>query len=83
MTEITLTEWLQKTVGLSPVIQGKLLTSILLLVVLGLLRWLVSKIALRRIENLRVRYQWQKISGYTAFFLGFLLVGRLEWGILR
>jgi small-conductance mechanosensitive channel len=64
-------------VEFDPFVIGKLLSSILTVFILLVLRWLVSKIALHRIENLRIRYQWQKVSGYITFVLIVLIVGRV------
>jgi len=58
-----LSEWLQKTLGMSSGIQIKVLIS--LLVVLGL--WLIPRLILRivlwRVEDIRTRYRWNKASG--------------------
>ena len=58
-------------------IQDKLLISIFVILVLWLLRKLILRIAWRRIEDVRLRYQWRKTSSYIASALGILLVGRV------
>jgi small-conductance mechanosensitive channel len=77
MNADTLNVWVQRLVEFDPFVIGKLLSSIITVFILLVLRWLVSKIALRRIENLRIRYQWQKFSGYITFALIVLIVGRV------
>lgn len=44
---------------------------------LALLRWLVLWLVRRRVEDVRVRYHWRKITAYTAAILGLFLVGRV------
>ncbi|HEY9846099.1 MAG TPA: mechanosensitive ion channel family protein [Candidatus Caenarcaniphilales bacterium] len=73
----TFSEWFQTTLGLSPELQEKLLTSAFAIISLWLLRELLVKLALQRVTDLRVRYQWQKTSGYVMLALGILLVGRV------
>ena len=72
-----LTELVQRSTGVGPIVQGKLLASILAVLVLWLLRWLILKLALRRIEDLPACYRLQKTSAYIAVILGILLVGRV------
>jgi small-conductance mechanosensitive channel len=72
-----LTEWLQKAMGLSPDIQGKLLISILTILVMLLLRRLILGIVFQRIEDVLVRYRWRKSSAYIAFVFVILILGRV------
>jgi small-conductance mechanosensitive channel len=67
-------EWLQTT--LSPELQTKLLTSLIIAFVLGLLRLLSVQLVDRRSKDVRIRYQWRKTSTYLAVTLGVLLIGR-------
>ncbi|MBI1923036.1 mechanosensitive ion channel [Candidatus Poribacteria bacterium] len=73
-----LTEWIHKTTKLSPAIQAKLFTSIVIILIIWLLRWLVLTIVWQRTEDIRVRYRWRKTSNAVAVGLGAFLVGR-EW----
>ncbi len=70
-------EWLGETMGLNPMLQNKLLISILVILVLWLLRRLILRLAAKHIEDVRIRYQWRKTSSYVAVGLGILLVGRI------
>jgi small-conductance mechanosensitive channel len=72
-----LTEYFHKSIGLSPEIQSKLLTSIIIVLVLWFLHRLISRIALPRIKELPNRYRWKKISSYIAAFLGIIIIGRV------
>ena len=80
MNADTLSVWVHKLVELDPQLVRKLLASLFLVFFFLLLRWVVSIIALRRIENLRIRYQWQKVSGYVTYVLILLAVGRVWAG---
>ena len=60
---------------LTPILYSKLSLSLLTILALWLLRKLVLSIALQRFEDLRIRYQWRKTSGYISGILGILLVG--------
>lgn len=56
---------------------SKLLASILTIAAIWLLRYLVVKLALRKTEDPRLRYQWSKTANYVAFIIGVLVVGRI------
>lgn len=70
-------EQLQKIIGLSPQIQGKILISVLAILILWLLRRLILGMALKRVSDVRLRYHWRKTSTYIAVGLGILLIGRV------
>jgi small-conductance mechanosensitive channel len=72
-----LTEWLHKSIGLSPQIQDKLLLSIIIILVIWFLHRVFLRIALPRIKELSSRYRWKKTSSYIAAFLGILIIGRV------
>lgn len=72
-----LTIWLQRTLGLSPEIQGKFLLSLLTVIILLLLRRLILRIVFQRFEDVRVRYRWRKTSAYIAFVFAVLILGRV------
>ncbi|MCP4757040.1 MAG: mechanosensitive ion channel family protein [Proteobacteria bacterium] len=70
-------EWFQQSIGYTPEITNKLLISLFAILVLWFIRLLVLKLALSRIENITVRYQWRKSVTYAIGVLGILLVGRI------
>jgi len=72
-----LMEWIQETIGLSPEVQIKIFTSLVIALVLRILYSLIIKIVWRRTENIRTRYTWRKTSGYVVIVLGVFLIGRL------
>ncbi len=72
---IYLAEWVQRTIGLSPQLQTKLLQSLLCILFLWFLHKLVMRIQAKRDDTPSVLYRWRKASSYIAFSLGVLLVG--------
>ncbi len=69
--------WLSKATGISVGLYSLLLTYVTGITFLWSLRWLILKLVWRQTEDLQVRYKWRKISGYAAFVLTVLLVGRV------
>ncbi|HEX2768688.1 MAG TPA: mechanosensitive ion channel domain-containing protein, partial [Geobacteraceae bacterium] len=69
--------WLHKATGIPIGLYNQLFTSLAGIAFLWSLRWLILKLVRRQAEDLQVRYRWQKISGYAAFVLTVLLVGRI------
>jgi small-conductance mechanosensitive channel len=71
------TEWIENFTGISPVIQSKILSSIFIILILGLLRAVILRIVWRRTENVQLRYKWQKSITYTVVITGFFLIIRV------
>ncbi|MCB2199827.1 mechanosensitive ion channel family protein [bacterium] len=72
-----ITEWLQQTFGISLAIQGKIVSSIVAVLLIALGRSLLLRLALRRIEDPRSTYRWRKTSSYIMWVLAFFFVGRI------
>jgi len=62
------------TFRISPVIQSKLLYSLLILVVLGAIRFLVLKIVWRITEDPKSRYGWKRTVSFITGFLSIFLI---------
>ncbi len=73
MDEITHT--LQNTIGISPENQAKILYSILILLVLGLIRFALLKIVWRITEEPKTRYNWRRSVSFIIGFLTLVLIG--------
>jgi small-conductance mechanosensitive channel len=78
-----LSEMVRSSVGIGAGVQVKLLLSVLTIVLLWLARRLVLRLANRRIDDPRSRYQWSKSSGYLAFILGLLVLGQIWLEAIR
>ena len=75
--------WIEQNLGISPDIQSNLLASLLFVLGLSLIYQLVSRSLIRRIPNLKTRYQWQKAIGYLFFALGLLVVAQIWFNGIR
>ena len=72
-----LREWASTILGLRPEIQLQLLTTMGVVLLLGILRWLVLGAVHRRVEDPRDLYRWHKGTTYAAVFLGVVLMARV------
>jgi small-conductance mechanosensitive channel len=72
-----LTDWIHRSMGLSPEIQSMVLISIVTIFIVLVLRKLILRIASKKFEDVRVRYRWRKTSAYFAFLLAILILGRV------
>lgn len=73
MNEIT--NSIQHTVGITPENQTKILYSILILVVLGAIRFAILKIVWRFTEEPKSRYTWKRSVSFTVGILMVILIG--------
>ena len=55
----------------------KILTTILTIGIIILVRFLILRLALRRVKDPSHIYNWRKVTDYTAFLIGILVVGRI------
>jgi small-conductance mechanosensitive channel len=69
------TEFLQQTLGISPENQSKVLYSIIILLVLGAIRFAILKIVWRTTEDPKTRYTWKRSVSFTIGFLTVILIG--------
>jgi small-conductance mechanosensitive channel len=70
-------EWLRTVLGLDPQTQGRVLASLITIVVLWLLRWGALSLVWRRVSDARQRYRWRKTTAYVAVVIGAVIVGRI------
>jgi small-conductance mechanosensitive channel len=76
-------EWLQIQLNLRPEIFSKIIQSIFVIFALWLLRrWLLHAVV-KKISDVRVRYQWQKNTTYLFYILAALILGLLWLSSLR
>jgi len=62
-------QFLQNYFGLSPEVQTKIFESLFVILVIIIIQRLVKRFLLRKISDIKIKYQWQKISLYIAVFL--------------
>jgi len=72
MEEIT--KSIQNTLGISPEHQIKVLYSVLIFVVLGIIRFAILKIVWRLTEEPKQRYNWKRSVSFTVGFITIILI---------
>jgi small-conductance mechanosensitive channel len=72
-----LTEWIHRSMGLSPEIQSMVLISIVTIFIVLVLRRVILRVLFQRFEDVRIRYRWRKTSAYIAFLFTILILGRV------
>jgi len=70
-------EWITEVLGMDSALQQRIFTSLLIVFLLALFRYLLLRVVWKRTEDVQVRYHWQKTTIYLAFTLGLILVGRI------
>lgn len=68
---------MQGITGLSPDVQSKIFTSLIVIIILWLIRIIVVRILWRNTEDPFVRYRWRKATIYAVVIMGLLIVGRI------
>jgi small-conductance mechanosensitive channel len=69
--------WLQEATGLGENTLDHLLSTLGVVLVLGLLRVFLIRLINRRTTDVRSQYQWRKTTSYTIVVIGLLLVARI------
>ena len=71
----TITEFLQTNIGISPENQTKIFYSVVIILVLGAIRFSILKIVWRFTEDPKLRYNWKRSMSFTIGLLTVLLIG--------
>lgn len=69
--------WLEEVLGIAPELQGRIVASFVLLLLLWLVQRIITATLRRRSVELATRYRWQKATGYVLFAIGILVIGRI------
>jgi small-conductance mechanosensitive channel len=72
-----ISNWINEFTGLSPEVQAKIFTSLIVIILLWLIRTIVIRIVWRKTEDPYTRYRWRKSTIYSVVVLGLLIVGRI------
>ncbi|KAA3656857.1 MAG: mechanosensitive ion channel family protein, partial [Chloroflexi bacterium] len=72
-----ITSWVQQNLQINSAVQGKLLGTFAILVLLLLLRPLVIALVSRRTDDSSILYRWRKGSEYLTLLLGVLVISRI------
>ena len=71
-------EFLQTQFQLSPETQEKLFTTLLIILIMVVARWIVLRYVNKRfLEDTRALYTWRKTVEYTIYVVGAILIGRI------
>jgi small-conductance mechanosensitive channel len=76
----TIFEWVEARTGLELITQQKILTSILVVLALWIVHLIITRSLLPRMEDIQARYRTRKLTGYTVFIGGLLIIGRIWLG---
>ncbi len=71
------TNWWNQLIRLDPVVQHRLLLSLVILFLLVLVRKLVLSLVYRRHDDIRIRYRWKKTSLYVGVTVVAFLLARV------
>ncbi len=69
--------WIDRFLGLDPETQSRAIQTLVLLIVFWAVRRLSLRVIGRRTDNLTLRYQWSRLSGYLVFTLAVVVIGRI------
>lgn len=69
-----LSSFLQETIGISPANQTKVLYSMIILLVLGMIRYGILKIVWKFTEEPKTRYTWKRSVSFVIGFLSLILI---------
>ncbi|MFC2080089.1 mechanosensitive ion channel family protein [Bacteroidota bacterium] len=69
-----ISDLLQNSLGLAPENQAKILYSIIILLVLGILRFAILRIVWRFTAEAKMRYTWKRAVSFTFGFLSVILI---------
>lgn len=72
-----LRSWATEALGLSPAVQARLLTTLVMVLVLVLVRWIVLNAVHRRVSDLHLQYRWRRGITYAMVILGAVLATRI------
>ena len=70
-------EFIKNILGVSPDIQYKIIESLISIILTIGIQRLIKRFWISKIEDIKVRYQWQKISLYLAVFLVIILLSNV------
>lgn len=69
--------WIQDIFGLTPTAQGRIITTIIGIIIIWVLHRLLMRIIDQRTQTLPARYRLRKVTSYTLIAIGVFLIGRI------
>ncbi len=80
---ISLNEIIQDYLGIHPTVQAQLFNTITLILVLWIIRIVISKTIIERLEDYKDRYFWTKSLRTTTLIIALLILSRIWFGIFE
>jgi small-conductance mechanosensitive channel len=71
------TDWLRASIGLEQPTLDHIAASLAAILILWAARRILLALVFRRVEDIRARYRWKKITSYVFVPAGILIVGRI------
>lgn len=75
-----ITGFIERVMGISPELQEKIFSTLLIIVVVTIISRSIKKLLHRKMDDITVRYQWLKIVQYGAMFFILFFVVRIWFG---
>jgi small-conductance mechanosensitive channel len=70
-------EFIQNLTGFGAEDQARLLQSVVIVLLLGAVRWSIHRVLRRKVDDVSQRYYWTRITTYTIAVVGILMVARV------
>ena len=70
-----ISEFINETIGISIKTQNEILFSIFIILFLSIIRFLVLRLVWRQTEDVKIRYQWNRVISIIFPFTGIILIG--------
>jgi len=80
---ISIKEIIQEYLGIHPTVQIQLLNTIIVILVLWIIRIIISKTIIERLDDYKDRYFWTKSLRTTTLVLALLILSRIWFGIFE
>ncbi|NOX65045.1 MAG: mechanosensitive ion channel family protein [Chlorobi bacterium] len=78
-----ITEFIQNIVGISPVLQTQIFKSFVIILILWIIRILIIKSIIERLDDYKERYFWTKTLRTTTVVIGLLFLSKVWFGIFE
>lgn len=69
--------WFGKMTDINPELMRDFFVTFIIILILWFFRKVVLRIAFKRMKDVRVQYQWRKVSTYVSVLLATILIGRV------
>jgi hypothetical protein len=67
-----ISEWFTHNFGITVDTQGKILSTLIAVILLMVIRKIILNIAFKKIDDVKIQYKWRKTTTYVLSFIDFL-----------